>query len=70
MSQNLLLTDAAGRPKNPAPTGTPLLSVQDLHVTFSSEAGDVRAVRGVSYDLHPGEVLGIVGESEIGRAHV
>lgn len=45
-----------------------ILGVSDLHVTFSTYGGEVKAVRGVHFDLKQGETLAIVGESGCGKS--
>ncbi len=45
-----------------------LLEVKDLHVSFDTAAGEVKAVRGVDFYLDRGETLGIVGESGCGKS--
>ncbi len=59
-----------------APAGEPVLQVRDLvrhfpltqGVLFKKQVGAVRAVDGVTFDLHQGETLGVVGESGCGKS--
>jgi peptide/nickel transport system ATP-binding protein len=61
-------TTSLAKPTGPSAANDVVLEVEDLYVTFPSEAGDVGAVRGIDYQVRAGEVLGIVGESGSGKS--
>ena len=45
-----------------------ILSVQNLHTSFRTDKGEVKAVNGVTFNLEKGKILGIVGESGSGKS--
>ena len=49
-------------------TGTPVLKVENLEVTYSTRLGRVKAVRDVSFEIWPGDATGLVGESGCGKS--
>jgi oligopeptide/dipeptide ABC transporter ATP-binding protein len=66
MSNISVSTNGAKRPTGAK--GDVVLEVKDLNVAFPTDDGLVHAVRGVTYDLHRGQSLGIVGESGSGKS--
>ena len=45
-----------------------LLRIEDMHTSFFTHVGEVKAVRGITFDLDKGEAIGIVGESGCGKS--
>ena len=51
-------------------SSAPLITIEDLHVEYAGSRGSVRAVDGISFQIRPGEVVGLAGESGSGKSTV
>ncbi len=62
------MTELVDGPAAPEAPSDPVISARDLRIWYGSEAGPVKAVDGVGFDLRKGEILGLVGESGCGKS--
>jgi peptide/nickel transport system ATP-binding protein len=65
-----MVSDAPVRRSTVRADAAPLIDVRDLRVEYATARGPVRAVDGVSFQIRPGEVLGLAGESGCGKSTI
>lgn len=62
------MTELHDTTARPVPGTSPVIEARDIRIWYGSERGPVKAVDRVSFDLRPGEILGLVGESGCGKS--
>ena len=47
-----------------------VIEINDLHISYETRKGDVEAIQGVSFNVKPGQTVGLVGESGCGKSTI